>query len=86
MMDTIQRGTQIAYILVHAGNDWTHPSVEFGFVTSVRGNVAFCRYWSKHYPGQLRTTANSEATPLVRIVPFDSWPQNKVDTLLDGMA
>ena len=63
----LQPGTQIAYVPTHANGDLSHPDVEFGFVTSVRGDVAFCRYWSKG--DGLRTTANSEATPISLLVP-----------------
>jgi hypothetical protein len=81
----IKRGMQIAYIPRHAEGDIGHPDVEFGFVTSIRGGFAFCRYWSKRHPGQLRTTANSEATPLSLITPHISQPQSKIDKLLDTM-
>lgn len=57
---------QIAYIPDHAEGDIEHPDVEFGFVSSDRGEggSVFCRYWLKGRNGrELRTTANSEATP-----------------------
>ena len=60
----LRRGTQIAYIPTHADGDIRHPDVEFGFVTSVRNGVAFCRYWRKCSLGELRTKANSEGTPI----------------------
>lgn len=65
---TLKRGTQIAYIPTHANGDIEHPDVELGFVTSVRDDVAFCRYWSKYSPDELRTKANSEATPIDMVV------------------
>lgn len=67
--------TQVAYIPTHAEGDITHPDVEFGFVTSLRKDAAFCRYWKKGIPGQLRTLANSELTPLENLVEFESVPQ-----------
>jgi hypothetical protein len=81
----LQRGTQIAYIPQHANGDINHANVEFGFVTSVHKDqdVAFCRYWSQHKPDELRTWANSEATPLENLVPHVSHPQDEVDELLD---
>ena len=79
----IQRGTQIAYIPLHAEDDIAHPDVEVGFVTSVHGNIAFCRYWSKFAPDELRTKANSEATPMDRIRPYFSKPQSQIEKLLD---
>jgi len=77
----LYEGMQIAYVPRHAqvkGNDgcfqWdsTHPDVEYGFVTSWRGDTVFCRYWRKGQPGVLRTTANSEGTPVDCLVPCTS--------------
>ena len=64
----LKRGTQIVYIPTHANNDIQHSDVQFGFVTSVRDDVAFCRYWRKHSLGELRTKANSEGTPIDMLV------------------
>jgi hypothetical protein len=52
-------------------------------VTSTRRNseercVVFCRYWSKSYPAELRTRANSEATPADRLIVKDTRPQEEV--------
>jgi len=61
-----QQGTQTAYVpsRLHGHNlDLQHPDVEFGFVTSVKSIGAFCRFWSKFVPDELRTTANSEMAP-----------------------
>lgn len=79
----MERGTQIAYIPHHANGDVTHPDVEFGFVTSVGKGVAFCRYWSRHRLDELRTTANSEATPLECIKILESHPQQEVEEALN---
>jgi len=78
----MKRGTQIAYIPTHANGDINHPDVEFGFVTSTRNDVAFCRYWSKRNPFELRTKANSEATPVDMIVGVNSVPKVMVDQAL----
>jgi len=82
------RGEQIAYVprhaqIQHGDEGWTwqdsHPDIEFGFVTSQRGDTVFCRYWRKGQPGTLRTVANSEGTPedcLVRyrsVLDGDVW-------------
>lgn len=67
--------TQIAYIPAHANGDIAHPDVEFGFVTSLRKDAAFCRYWRKGHPGELRTLANSELTPIENLVEFESVTQ-----------
>ena len=82
MTTTLTRGTQILYVPMHANGDTQHPVVEAGFVPSVRGDVAFCRYWSKHAPGELRTKANSERTPLDSIVERDTVPQAQVTAAL----
>ena len=79
------RGMQIAYIPTHCNGDITHPDVELGFVTSVRGEYAFCRYWSKFSEGELRTKANSELTPKYLLVPFPLKPTAEIDTLLKEM-
>lgn len=78
---TLTGGTQIIYVPDHAEGDPEHPDCERGFVTSVRGDVAFCRYWSKFHRG-LRTVSNSESTPIRNLVVQDSVPQEKVDRLL----
>jgi hypothetical protein len=67
MTDELEPGTQILYIPMHADGDENHPDVEEGFVTSVRDDIAFCRYWSKHYTDSLRTTTCSEGTPIDRL-------------------
>lgn len=84
----MKTGTQIAYIPLHAGGDIDHRDVEFGFVTSVKLelNVAYCRYWSKHSAGELRTKANSEGTPMDCLVEHISVQQTLVDSLLIEIA
>jgi len=80
----MKRGTQIAYVPMHADGDLDHPDVEFGFafVASVRDNAVFCRYWRKGQPGVLRTTANSELTVLRLLVEHKSVEQSVVDRVL----
>ena len=82
---TIQRGAQIAYIPMHAEGDREHPHVEFGFVTSVRGDTAYCRYWRKGHIGELRTLAKSEGTGMHMLEECPSVPQSTVDRLLESM-
>jgi len=79
----IQCGTQIIYVPDHADQDEDHPDCERGFVTSVRGDVAFCRYWSKFHSG-LRTVSNSEATPIRNLVIRDTVPQEVIDSWMAG--
>lgn len=78
----LQRGTQVAYIPRHARGDINHRDVQFGFVTSVRGDAAFCRYWSNFDSRQLRTVANSELTPLDLLVLYSTHPQTEIDLIL----
>jgi hypothetical protein len=79
----LKRGTQIIYVPTHADGWANHPDCEEGFVTSVRGDTAFCRYWSKLYAHPvLRTKANSEGTPIENIVVHKSVPQSAVDNCL----
>lgn len=53
-MKEFKRGDQIKY---NPG----HCKPEYGFVTEVRGEVVFCRFWSNFQGGELRTIANSES-------------------------
>lgn len=81
--ERFRRGTQIIYVPQHAGIDLNHKDVEAGFVTSTRRNnegkcIVFCRYWSKSYPTELRTRANSEATPAGRLIEKDTRPQEEI--------
>jgi len=78
----MKRGTQIAYIPTHAGGDINHPDVQFGFVTSERGDTVFCRFWSKHSPGELCTKANSEGADRTNIVEHVSRSQSSVNAAL----
>jgi hypothetical protein len=72
-----QPGDQIVYVPNHAdGPD--HPDAEEGFVTSANGYYIFCRYWSKIYPGQLRTKANSEATMPQDLIKKKTRPQSAI--------
>lgn len=60
----LRRGVQIVYLPREANGDETHPSVEEGFVWSVSGRVAFCRFWKADRPKELRNKTTSEATPI----------------------
>jgi hypothetical protein len=84
---TFQRGEQIACVPLHAqipmeDGAWQwreiHPDIEYGFVTSQRGDTVFCRYWRKGQPGTLRTVANSEGTPVDCLVRHWSVPSGDV--------
>ena len=78
-----KRGTQIAYVPSRANENLTHESVEYGFVTSVRGDFAFCRYWGRD--GKLRTLDSSLATPIDYLVPLDTVAQEVVDEWLERL-
>lgn len=76
MTKEFNRGDQIAYVPMHANGDITHEDVENGFVTSVRGDTVYCRYWSKITPWAMRTKANSEGASrrfIVHHVSVESW-------------
>lgn len=79
---TFNRGEQIAYIPLHADGDIEHPDVEFGFVTSQRGDTVFCRYW-RHDLLDLRTKANSEGTPVEMLVRRTSVPSMRVESAIE---
>ncbi len=78
-----KRGDQIIYIPYHADGDPDHKDSQRGFVTSNRepGNF-FCRYWSRHLTGQLRTRANSESTKPEQLILKDTVPQEVVEAWL----
>jgi len=79
----LKRGIQIAYVPQHANGYEYHEDVEYGFITSVRGDGAFCRYWSKSDPTELRTKCNSELTPVRYLIVLNTRPQEMVDQLLE---
>jgi hypothetical protein len=90
----MDRGIQIIYVPTHAEGDINHPDCETGFITSVVirkpvierlpvTRIAFCRYWNKS--GELRTKANSEATPIESLVVKDTVPQAKVRKALQDI-
>lgn len=78
----MNRGTQIAYIPMHAEGNIDHPDVEFGFVTSQREGAHFCRYWCAGHLGELRTVACSELTPDDCLVEHESVAQAVVEKWL----
>lgn len=78
----LKRGTQIIYVPTHADGDPEHRDAESGFVTSVVPGYAFCRYWNKRHPTELRTKSCSERTPVYTLVIQDTRPQSDVDTAL----
>lgn len=81
--ETLKPGDQIASIPDHAKGDLHHQDVEFGFVMQKPGRVGiFCRYWIKGQPGQLRTAANSELTPVAYLVKYQSVNQGVVDATM----
>lgn len=81
-MSDLRPGIQILYVPMHAEGDESHPDVEAGFVTSLRGDHALCRYWSKHHIGALRTTACSELTPINCLVAKKTTSQYMIDLWL----
>lgn len=84
--EELKRGTQIIYVPAHADGSIGHRDSERGFVTSVLIYNAFCRYWSKILPGELRTKSNSELTPVERLVIKDTVPQGEVEKQLAEIA
>ncbi len=76
----MQPGTQIIYIPSHAKGDSTHKDCEEGFVVSIAESSlkAWCRFWCNSNPEELRTKANSEFTPLKRLIVQDTRPQQVI--------
>lgn len=83
MTKEFNRGDQIMYIPNYAKNDLFHLDREFGFVTSHRGDVIFCRYWSTYNPNRLRTIANSERTHVRDLIHYKSHDQKFVEEMLN---
>ena len=80
--DLLQRGDQIVYMPSHTDNNPDHPDAENGFVTLIKEDTVFCRYWNKYRPGELRTKANSEGTPIHLLIKKDTVPQLMVKSAL----
>ncbi len=78
----MKRGDQIIYVPDHAAFSGVNV-LEAGFVTSVRGNVIFCRYWNKFDPNVLRAMANSEGTNIRDLMKKDTVPQARVKAALE---
>ena len=78
-------GTQIIYVPSHAKGDKAHPDCEAGFVTSVNGDMAFCRFWRKTPPYDLRTTSCSESTSVADLVVEDTVSQLAVDQVIAAL-
>jgi len=77
-----KKGDQIVYIPNHA-KDMFHPDAEFGFITGFTlGESAFCRYWLNPDRTELRTTANSEATPIDMFHRCDLKSQELINEML----
>ena len=75
-------GDQIVYLPLHA-KDLFDSDAEFGFITGFNASgSAFCRYWLNPKKESLRTTANSEATPIDMIFRCDLKPQKEINKLL----
>lgn len=82
-------GDQIVYMPDHA-HGITHEDAEFGFVTSVENQetlgTVFCRYWRKNNLEVLRTTANSESTPIRNLELYSCRNQGVIDDLLKQLG
>ena len=82
-MPKFKKGDQVAYIPTHADGDTNHPDVEYGFVTSVKGDTVYCRYWAKYWNG-LRTRSCSEGTPRECLVKLKEYrPQAQVERWIE---
>ena len=78
----MEKGTQIIYVPDHAEGELKHRDCEAGFVMYVRGETAYCRYWSKYDPTLLRTQANSEGTPIHNLVELETRSQELVNRVI----
>jgi hypothetical protein len=73
----LEPGTQIIYVPTHAAGDIEHCDCERGFVTSVQGRTAFCRFWNPDLKS-LRTQGNSEPCDITTLVVSGSVPRSQI--------
>lgn len=97
MPASFKRGQQVVYIPTRVlrqyspSGEWKlshllkHPDVEFGFVTSVSGNIAFVRFWSPVHSDELKTKADGIPTPLTNLFEYKLKPQEVIDELLENL-
>ena len=81
-----KRGDQIVYIPEHANGYRCHADSDFGFVTSVRADTVYCRYWSKHSCDELRTKTCSEGTPRRYLQLYESCSPDKLERAMANCA
>lgn len=74
-------GTQVIYVPTHAGGDVNHPDCERGFVTSVKRETVFYRFWREDL-SELRTKSCSEGCDASQLIVADSVPQSRVNYAL----
>ena len=85
----VMRATDGSIIGIHAMpySFSEHPDCEVGFVTSIKSGVgAYCRFWSKVDPSDLRTKANSELARFEDLQRSSWWlqdAQEKIDALCE---
>lgn len=84
MDEILAVGMQVIHVPSHAEGNIDH--CEQGFVTSVCPGFAFCRYFHRHDPSQLRTVANSERTPVCALIMKETRPQEEIDELLEQLG
>jgi hypothetical protein len=101
-VEDLRPGVQVVSVPGHVQllfwqNLLDHPDCEPGFVASVpepfhntgeprKVTAVFCRYWSKTHPGELRTKANSESTPIDYLWLKDTRLQDEVDALMKELG
>ncbi len=80
--NNLTTGTQIIYVPTHllSNPDILNMEILFGFVTSVREQVAFCRFYDKYGLHSLRTMSCSESVNIDRnLFLFDTRTKNFVN-------
>ena len=85
MKHSLDSGTQIVYVPLHAQGNANHPDAEEGFIFAIHAsnpNLVHCRFWNKRSPSELRTKANSELCNTERLHFVDTRPQEDVDAMI----
>lgn len=84
----LERGTQIAYVPMHAEGDIKHVDVEFGIVVRPHAHEAshYCLYWAQRSTPdkpEMRTRLNCELTPTWTLVKVRVVSDEHVSAALD---
>lgn len=68
---SLSAGSRVAYLPYEGGDDWNFPYLEHGWITSIDGDAAFCKFY---YPGtRILKTLRPVRVPLSRLRRRVGW-------------